>query len=339
MTGTPATDLERRDHSPRVGLVLGAGGVAGHAFHVGVLRALQEATGWDPRRAEIVVGTSAGSVIGLGLRAGLAAPDLFARTVGEPLSAEADRLLAPLPPPSEEAWWARTLRPRIPVPAAPVLLARLLATPWRIRPGVALAAMAPEGRLDISRISEDADALLASAGGSVGGLWVVAVRLGDGRRVVFGRPGGRVPEGWTWGQAVAASCAIPGFFSPVVINGTRLVDGGAHSPTNVDLLVREALDLVIVSSPMSSVRTAGRRSLDVPVRAAYRLRLAAEVARLRRAGVSVVVFQPTAPVLSAAGLNAMNPALRVPVARASYGAARLRCARDDFLHQAAALAA
>jgi len=46
---------------PRIGLVLGAGGIVGHAFHAGVLGALAEVTGWDPRAAEVVVGTSAGS--------------------------------------------------------------------------------------------------------------------------------------------------------------------------------------------------------------------------------------------------------------------------------------
>ena len=45
----------------RVGLVLGAGGATGHAFHAGVLSALAEETGWDPRAADIIVGTSAGS--------------------------------------------------------------------------------------------------------------------------------------------------------------------------------------------------------------------------------------------------------------------------------------
>ena len=39
----------------RIGLVLGAGGVVGHAFHTGVLAALQEETGWDARGAELIV--------------------------------------------------------------------------------------------------------------------------------------------------------------------------------------------------------------------------------------------------------------------------------------------
>jgi NTE family protein len=44
-----------------VTLVLGAGGPVGSAFHAGVLRALAESCGWDPRRAELIIGTSAGA--------------------------------------------------------------------------------------------------------------------------------------------------------------------------------------------------------------------------------------------------------------------------------------
>ena len=42
----------------RTGLVLGAGGVVGQAFHAGVLAALEQDVGWDPRSAEIIVGSS-----------------------------------------------------------------------------------------------------------------------------------------------------------------------------------------------------------------------------------------------------------------------------------------
>ena len=44
-----------------VGLVLGSGGLHGAAQHAGALAALVEATGWDPRTADVVVGTSAGA--------------------------------------------------------------------------------------------------------------------------------------------------------------------------------------------------------------------------------------------------------------------------------------
>src|SRR4051812_49436750 len=51
----------------KIGLVLGAGGLTGDAFHRGVLRALAE-RGYDARAAELVVGTSAGSMVGAFLR-------------------------------------------------------------------------------------------------------------------------------------------------------------------------------------------------------------------------------------------------------------------------------
>src|SRR4051794_18162851 len=51
----------------RIGLVLGAGGLTGDAFHRGVLRALAD-RGYDARAADLVVGTSAGSMVGAFLR-------------------------------------------------------------------------------------------------------------------------------------------------------------------------------------------------------------------------------------------------------------------------------
>ena len=318
--------------------MLGAGGVAGHAFHAGVLRALADEAGWDARQADLVIGTSAGSVVGLGIRAGLSPTDVYARVVNQPMSAEGDALLARIPPSEGGPWRLVDDAWRLPLPPSPGLLARIAIRPWRARPGLFLAGLLPAGRFDISRIARDADALVASTGNDLGRFWVTAVRLSDGRRVVFGREGELASETWTWGQAVAASCAIPGFFSPVLIGNERYVDGGAHSPTNAHLAGAVDPDLVIVRSPMSSIRTAGRRSLDAPVRAAYRLRLATEVARLRRRGVPVVVFQPTAEVLRAAGLNAMDPQIGIPVAEASYAAAARRCRRPEFAEQAGALA-
>jgi predicted acylesterase/phospholipase RssA len=51
-----------------IGLVLGAGGMSGQAYHAGALAALAHDTGWDPRTADVVVGTSAGAVTGALLR-------------------------------------------------------------------------------------------------------------------------------------------------------------------------------------------------------------------------------------------------------------------------------
>ena len=61
--------------STSIGLVLGAGGVVGQAYQAGVLAALERETSWDPHRAAVIVGTSAGSVTGAALRAGVPATD------------------------------------------------------------------------------------------------------------------------------------------------------------------------------------------------------------------------------------------------------------------------
>ena len=63
----------------RIGLVLGAGGVAGQAFHAGVLTALDDVAGFDARRAEVIVGTSAGSIAAAFLRAGRGGHELLGR--------------------------------------------------------------------------------------------------------------------------------------------------------------------------------------------------------------------------------------------------------------------
>lgn len=49
---------------PKVGLVLGVGGFTAHAYHCGVLAGLKATTGWDPRDATRILGTSAGSGVG-----------------------------------------------------------------------------------------------------------------------------------------------------------------------------------------------------------------------------------------------------------------------------------
>ena len=71
-----------------VGLVFSGGGAAAEAWHAGVVRALQAVTGWDARRADLILGTSAGAITGLCLRAGIPPADLYAHRRGEPVSEE-----------------------------------------------------------------------------------------------------------------------------------------------------------------------------------------------------------------------------------------------------------
>ncbi|MDQ6854840.1 MAG: patatin-like phospholipase family protein [Actinomycetota bacterium] len=316
--------------SPRIGLVLGAGGAVGHAYHGGVLAALEEVTGWDPRDAEVITGTSAGSVVGSLLRAGFSAPDLAARSTGDALSAEGQALLnragtdgRPVSIPSRPP-----RRRGLPRMASPALLARAALRPfWMNRPGVMLAGALPAGGVPTDLISTGLRKLFGTDWPERE-LWLTAVRLSDGRRVVFGRDGAPVAH---VADAVAASCAIPGFFEPVTIDGVSYVDGGAHSPTNADLLVDRSgdLDLVIVSSPMSVAGNRLRPSLDLPARRMCRLYLGQEVARIRRRGVPVLVFQPTGADLAAMGLNAMDPQRRGPVTNQARDSARRKLERAE----------
>jgi NTE family protein len=144
---------------------------------------------------------------------------------------------------------------------------------------------------------------------------------------VFGRPGAPEVDVAT---AVEASSAIPGFFRPVVIDGVRHVDGGAHSPSNADLLAGESLDLVVVISPMSAVRAALRGPVPaVAGRLMHSRTLAAEVAAVRRSGTDVVVFQPTPADLAVMGFNAMDFRRREEVARRARDSALRRLERVD----------
>src|SRR5205823_5901215 len=151
-------------------------------------------------------------------------------------------------------------------------------------------------------------------------LWIVAVRRTDGRRTVFGRPGEPVTD---VGSAVAASCAIPGYFPAVDIDGTAYVDGGVHSPTNADLLSGEDLDLVVISSPMSAQPAALRRPrIDLPLRLLFHRYLREEVWALRRRGDTVVTIEPDDAVLDLIGLNMMSGKRVVEIEQRAHELAR-----------------
>lgn len=294
----------------RVGLVLGAGGVVGQAYHAGALRALEETTGWDPRDAEVVIGTSAGSHVAALLRAGLSAPDLAARAAGDPLSPEGRHIVRHIGPPEPVP------KPRLRAVgiASPALLLRSIARPWTARPGTLAAALIPRGRVSLAPFAARTNWLFGHDWPKET-LWVPAVRLDDGQRVVFGREGAPRTE---VGTAVAASCAVPGWFTPVVIDGRHYVDGGARSTTNLDLAADLGLDLVVVISPMTVARGLPVARLDYAARAGLRVRLAAETRAVRKAGTPVAVLQPAAADLAVMGVNAMNPGRRNPVVTQAY---------------------
>ena len=284
----------------RIGLVLGAGGTVGQAYHAGVLAALENDLGWDPRTADVVLGTSAGSVTGTLLKLGVPASDLAAWAVQAPLSVESDEAHhwlngeRPEFPPFTVSHWMRAWR----LPS-PRLVARVARRPWAFRPSVAAMTLAPTGRVDLMEIAPGLRQ--ASPDNWPEGLMICAARRNDGARVVFGRVGS--PSA-SVSEAVAASCAIPGYFAPVKIDGQEYFDGGVHSPSNADVLRSMDLDLVIAVSPMSAAGGL-RRTTDGLYRYSVHRRLERELAKLVKRGTTVVRIEPGAKALASMGVNMM----------------------------------
>jgi NTE family protein len=278
-------------------LVLGAGGPVGQAFHAGVLRALADG-GWDPCQADLIVGTSAGAHAGALLRAGLCAEDLFARAVGEPLSAEWARIAHLLPPFS----WPTAMGYRW--PASLEYLSLALRQPRLLRLGSLIAALLPEGRHDDPRIGH-AFARLFRGQWPSSSLWIPAVHLDRGERVVFGHPEAPLVD---VGTAVRCSSAVPGLRCPVTLSGDRFVDGGIASATHVDLLAGLTSGAVIVSSPLSRF---------APLRRALQKELAC-------VQLPAALFEPDEEVMAAMGWNPMRRASAPAVARAAYRCAARR---------------
>jgi len=135
----------------------------------------------------------------------------------------------------------------------------------------------------------------------------VATDYASGKRVVFGDEGAPVAS---LAEAVAASCAIPGYFEPVSVNGRRYVDGGLHSFCNLDLLQGIDLDVVICFSSLTS-RTwnGGTKPLERTLRlllGAAAEQLSRQVQMLSHKGVDVVLLEPTAEDQAAMGSNLMD---------------------------------
>ncbi len=282
----------------RVAIVLGAGGPVGHAFHAGVLAAL-ESCGWDPRRAALVVGTSAGAQVAALLRAGMCGRDLYARVTGSPLSAGGAAIARHYHRPEQPL-----RRPRAFAPSSLAYLRGIVSRPLEARPARVIAALLPAGDVSLEPQAGGFRALFGE-GWPAEPLWLPAVALDSGHAVAFGRAGAPRTD---VGSAVAGSCAVPGICAPVPIGAERYVDGGIASATHLDIVAAE-FDCVLVSSPLSMF-------------AVMRMLLRQELKRLSQRGVRSVVFEPTGPALVAMGYNPMSAARARLVAQAAFRAAQ-----------------
>ncbi len=310
-----------------VGLVLGAGGVVGQAYQDGVLAALEREAGWDPRSADVIVGTSAGSVTGAALRVGVRATDLAASVYGVAPSRRGGALLQRILPPDAEPLPVPTVRSLLRPWSLPstALLARTVLRPLEFRPEVAAMTMIPCGQVDITERARGLDDLVGDNWPE--GLRICAVRRTDGARIVFGREGSPHAR---LADAVLASCAIPGYFKPIVIGGTEYVDGGVHSITNADVLRGEGLDTVIVVSSMSASH-GNAYGADGLIRRRIHRRMEHEVSRLEAEGVAVIRLEPGGESRRVMGLQPMAEDRGPRVIETAYEETRKRIRNTPFL--------
>lgn len=315
----------------RVGLVLGAGGFVGASWLIGALEALESETGWAPHGAEVIVGTSAGAVIGTLTAHGLPPAYMGAywsgRSLDEVADAEgrgealAERFATVAEAAADVAARATggefRLHPSLPSigPGSWRMAIGTLLQPTRHAPTALLGGWLPRGFVSTKPISELVETFVGADWPDHPDFRAVAADYRTGRRVVFGAPDAppaRVAD------AVAASCAVPAFYHPVRIGGRPYVDGGLCSMSNLDLLRGRELDLVVCLNPTSSRDSLPIRGPGDAVGAWMRgqsgRRLGHEARHLREEGTEVLLVQPTRQDLKVMGNNLMSRARRAAVA-------------------------
>ena len=316
MAGRTAQQEDGGAAGPRRGLVLGAGGSLGAAWTVGALCALEDACGWDPRRADVIMGTSAGAIVGALLALGAGPADLLDHQRG---GSPPDGPMAGVR--LDYDTWVGGALPRLPRPGVGSLklFRDLVGHPHRMPLPTVLAAAAPPGRGSLGGVRALFEQLHR------GDRWpdrpalrVVSVELDSGTRVRFGTSDAPATD---LASAVTASCALPAWFEPVRIDGRRFVDGCAWSDTNLDLLAGEPLDEVFVLAPTCARETDHPRSVPARVERHLRrtstLRLLREARLVRETGAQVHVLVPGPEDLAAMGANLMAPQKRLTVLETS----------------------
>lgn len=291
----------------KVGLVLGGGGIIGSAWLAGSLRALERETGWDPRDADVIVGTSAGSIMGTfcasgrppwrGASSSSSGADPLADAAGRPEARNGT---------DGSGFRLHGGLPRL-GPASPRLVLSGLRNLDRRTPAALAFGLMPEGMVSTAPLERIVREVVPSGWPDHPSLWIVACDYGTGERVVFGREGAPAADA---AEAVAASCAIPSFYRPRAIGGRRYVDGGLWSPSNLDLVAGAGLDLVVCLNPTSSLqRPPGADPVARFGRAMRELsgrRLGTEAKEVRAAGADLLLVQPVAEDLAAMPTNMMS---------------------------------
>jgi NTE family protein len=273
-------------------LVLGGGGVAGIAWMTGLLFGLSE-NGVDLRNAELILGTSAGSAVAAQLGCSISVEELYRRQVDPALQT---REITPDPGLLQQLLEAF---PTIATPCDRTELTRKVGR-WALQ--APTVTEAERRSVVAARLPAHAwpDRLLR----------IIAVDTETGETRIFDRLSG---TGLV--DAVAASCAVPGVWPPVTIDGRRYMDGGVRSSDNADLA--QGYARIIILSPN------GLRADEI---VAFPLQEQIDIRE--NAGAQTYLVEPDGQSRIAIGINPLLPETRKPAAEA--GRTQAQCIAKDL---------
>ena len=262
------------------GLVLAGGGVTGLAWEAGVIVGLHESD-IDLTTADIVVGTSAGSIVGSLLLGGV--------TIDEISTLVADPGNPPLVlagKPKNDGNSALNLQ---------------VFTEWMSAGQMTAPKAAAIGALAAGALTMTEDAWVGAFEEALGALtWAPALRM-----VSIGVESGErrlwsADDGVPLARAVASSCAVPGMFPPVEVGGGHYLDGGLWSPISADLLSGQGLGGVVVISPLGG---------EDPIGMVFDEAVQRELAGLKAEGVGAELLVPEDSI---SPLGAFDDSQRIP---------------------------
>ena len=278
-------------------LVLGGGGATGVAWLIGVLTGMAEG-GVDTREADLVVGTSAGSIVG----ARLAGAEEFEIMAKDQLNN--DGALA------SEAMGAIDFMEFMEVAGAWALLADN--SPAALLP---IAQMALKSKtLPEARMRELLDVDVADQW-PTNAFRCSAVDALTGEFVVLD-----ANSGVSLADAISASICVPGIFAPVLVGGRRLVDGGLYSGTCAELAAGH--DSVLIIAPIGS-RSDG---MDPAAGA----QISREAAALVAGGATVAVLLPDNAANEIIGINRMDASISAAVMAEGHRQGKALAANLDW---------
>jgi predicted acylesterase/phospholipase RssA len=352
-----STTLRSTPLPSKTALVLAGGGLTGAVYEIGALRAIDELlVGRDVRSFDIIVGTSAGALVGAMLAKGITPGEmlqildgthplhrrsrirpehLFSLNTGELL-----RRSRRLPATIKNAVW-HYLRHRSDMNLFDLIWSLVEVLPSGLYDNKALMDFVREN-LRLRGLSDDFEGTLAE-------LYIIATDLDTGERVIFGRPPWeRVPLS----LAIAASSAVPLLYRPVRIGDHEFVDGGLRGTASLDLAIEAGAKLIVCINPLVPIDNSNKQGIPVlgpdgkfisdkglqavgsqSLRIALQSGLAYHVKQLRRRhpDVDILLIEPRSDDYKMFFYNIMRYSARVVIAQHGFESVTLGLA--DRYHE------